>query len=177
MVKPELNWLYLSEWKTRWSYMMKFMKWRAILSWSGSNASTLLPTEENQPPFTFWRFNNVIENSITNPTIGGATSNSLRFVRYEGNKFAYVWPQNRYAVSDFPIRRIGPKIFQKPYFKAQIRRIDLYAVSGYPIRRIGPRMTQKSYFSPKMCSLLHGIINTAYGLHQYAVSTLILASI
>ena len=84
---------------------------------------------------------------------------------------------DRYAVSDWPIRRIDAEIFQKPYFEAQIRCIDQYAVSGTPIRRIGPRMTQKSYFSPKTCSLLQGIIDTAYGLHQYAVSTLILASI
>ena len=84
---------------------------------------------------------------------------------------------DRYAVSDFSIRRIDAEIFQKPYFEAPIRHIDQYAVSDFPIRRIGHRMTQKSYFSVKTCSLLQGIINTAYWLTQYAVSTSRTASI
>ena len=91
---------------------------------------------------------------------------------------------DQYAVSGFPIRhihqygvltltirRIDPWIFQKPYLKAPIRHIDQYAVSDFPIRRIDPRMTQKSHFSAKTCSLLQGIINTAYWLTQYTVST------
>ena len=46
---------------------------------------------------------------------------------------------DRYAVSDFPIRRIDAETFQKPYFEAPIRHIDQYAVSDFSIRRIGPR--------------------------------------
>ena len=84
---------------------------------------------------------------------------------------------DRYAVSDFPIRRIDAEISQKPYFEAPIRHIDQYAVLDFPIRRIDPRMTQKSHFLAKTCSLIHGIIDTAYWLTQYAVSVQISASI